>query len=63
MYFSQVINGMLLPFVLIFMLSLVNNRELMGDHVNSKGHNIVVWSISLALIFLTVLLVLSPLLS
>jgi NRAMP (natural resistance-associated macrophage protein)-like metal ion transporter len=60
MYLSQVINGMLLPFVLIFMLSLVNNRELMGDLVNSKGHNIVVWSISLALILLTVLLVFTP---
>jgi Mn2+/Fe2+ NRAMP family transporter len=42
------------------MLSLVNNRELMGDLVNSKGHNIVVWSISLALILLTVLLVFTP---
>jgi len=63
MYLSQVINGILLPFVLLFMLSLINNRELMGDHINSRGHNIVAWSISLALIFLTVLLVLSTLLS
>jgi len=61
MYLSQVINGILLPFVLIFMLSLINNREIMGDHVNSRGHNIVAWSTSLVMILLTLLLVFSPL--
>jgi Mn2+/Fe2+ NRAMP family transporter len=38
---SQVINGVLLPFVLIFMLLLANKRELMGNHVNSRFYNIV----------------------
>jgi Mn2+/Fe2+ NRAMP family transporter len=38
---SQVINGLLLPFVLIFMLLLANKRELMGKHVNSRFYNLV----------------------
>ncbi len=59
MYLSQVLNGILLPFVLLFMLALVNNREIMGDHVNSRGYNIVVWAISLVMILLTLLLAFS----
>ena len=41
---SQVANGVLLPFVLIFMLLLTNDRELMGEHVNSRRFNIVAWT-------------------
>ena len=41
--FSQVINGILLPFVLIFMLLLINNREVMGEHVNSRIFDAVAW--------------------
>ena len=38
---SQVINGVLLPFVLIFMMLLANKRELMSGYVNSRFYNIV----------------------
>ena len=41
MLISQVTNGILLPFVLIFMLLLVNNKRLMGEHVNSRVYNIL----------------------
>jgi Mn2+/Fe2+ NRAMP family transporter len=41
MLVSQVTNGILLPFVLIFMLLLVNNKRLMGEHVNSRVYNIL----------------------
>jgi Mn2+/Fe2+ NRAMP family transporter len=41
MLLSQVTNGVLLPFVLIFMLRLVNNRSLMGDHVNGRFANVL----------------------
>ena len=44
MVLSQVVNGVLLPFVLIFMLLLTNDRELMGEHVNSRAFNIVAWT-------------------
>jgi NRAMP (natural resistance-associated macrophage protein)-like metal ion transporter len=58
MYLSQVVNGMLLPFVLIFMLRLINDRELMGEHVNSKAFNGIAWTATAVMIFLTGLLVL-----
>jgi Mn2+/Fe2+ NRAMP family transporter len=41
--FSQVLNGMLLPFVLIFMILLVNKRDLMGEWVNPRWFNVVSW--------------------
>src|SRR6059058_3908447 len=40
---TQVINGVLLPVVLIVVLKLVNNRELMGDYVNGPLNNIAAW--------------------
>jgi Mn2+/Fe2+ NRAMP family transporter len=58
MYLSQVVNGVLLPFVLLFMLKLINDRELMGQHVNSKAFNGIAWATTAAMIALTVLLVL-----
>ena len=56
MYFSQVVNGALLPFVLIFMLKLINDRELMGEHVNSKAFNGIAWTTTWVMIVLTALL-------
>jgi NRAMP (natural resistance-associated macrophage protein)-like metal ion transporter len=53
MIVSQVINGILLPFVLIFILLLVNNRELMGEHVNGRFYNGLSWLSVLILIVLT----------
>ncbi|MBX5494153.1 MAG: divalent metal cation transporter [Bryobacteraceae bacterium] len=46
---SQVINGVLLPVVLIFMVLLVNKKNLMKEWVNSRGYNVITW-ISVALI-------------
>ena len=43
MVLSQVVNGVVLPFVLFFMLMLVNDRELMGEHVNTRAYNIIAW--------------------
>jgi NRAMP (natural resistance-associated macrophage protein)-like metal ion transporter len=40
---SQVLNGMLLPFILIFMIILVNKADIMGDWVNPKWFNFVSW--------------------
>ena len=57
MYLSQVVNGMLLPFVLIFMLRLINDRELMGEHVNSRAFNGIAWTTAAVMIVLTALLV------
>jgi Mn2+/Fe2+ NRAMP family transporter len=43
MVLSQVVNGVMLPFVLVFMLRLINDRELMGSHVNTRLFNVVAW--------------------
>jgi Mn2+/Fe2+ NRAMP family transporter len=40
---SAVLNGLLLPFVLIYALSLVNNKKIMGDYVNPRSYNIISW--------------------
>jgi Mn2+/Fe2+ NRAMP family transporter len=61
MVFSQVINGILLPFVLIFVLLLINDRELMGDYINSRWYNIVSWITVGTLIALTVALLVAQL--
>ncbi len=42
--FSQFINGALLPFILIYMLVLVNKRDLMGTHTNSRAFNWIAWA-------------------
>lgn len=43
---SQVLNGVLLPFVLVFMLRLVNKPELMGEYANSRRYNYAAWTIT-----------------
>jgi Mn2+/Fe2+ NRAMP family transporter len=54
---SQVLNGVLLPFVLIFMLLLINKTSLMGEYVNSRFFNWVAWGTASVMIVLSVLLV------
>jgi Mn2+/Fe2+ NRAMP family transporter len=54
---SQVGNGIWLPVVVIFMLLLVNRRDLMGEHVNTVTFNIVAWVTAIAMIVLTLVLV------
>ena len=55
--FSQVGNGIWLPVVVIFILLLVNRRDLMGEHVNTLAFNIVAWVTAIAMIVLTLVLV------
>ncbi|MGB8011429.1 MAG: Nramp family divalent metal transporter [Terriglobales bacterium] len=55
--FSQVVNGAVLPFVLIFMLLLINKKELMGEFVNKRTFNIIAWATTAIMIGLTVVYV------
>jgi Mn2+/Fe2+ NRAMP family transporter len=51
---SQVLNGILLPAVLIFMLLLVNKDHLMGKLANSRVYNAIAWGLTAIVIVLTV---------
>jgi NRAMP (natural resistance-associated macrophage protein)-like metal ion transporter len=53
---SQVLNGIVLPFVLIFMLLLINKKELMGEYRNSGFYNVVAWTTVAIVIGMTVAL-------
>ncbi len=63
MYYSQVINGILLPVILVAMLLLVNDRRIMGDHVNGRAMNIISWAAVAGLIVLSAGLLLSSIFS
>lgn len=54
---SQVINGVLLPFILIFMILLVNKHGLMKEWVNPRWYNLVAWASVVIMIGLTLALV------
>ena len=43
MFLSQVVNGVLLPFILIPMLIMVNKKSLMDEYVNSPVYNVICW--------------------
>jgi NRAMP (natural resistance-associated macrophage protein)-like metal ion transporter len=55
--FSQVVNGVLLPFVLIFMTLLINKYEIMQEWTNSRFYNVVSWVSVALMIGLTLALV------
>jgi Mn2+/Fe2+ NRAMP family transporter len=56
MFLSQVVNGAVLPFVLIFMLMLINDRSLMGKYVNGPAFNLIAWITVIIMIALTLLM-------
>jgi Mn2+/Fe2+ NRAMP family transporter len=56
---SQVLNGVVLPFVLIFMLVLINKKQLMGEYTNTRLFNIVAWVTTILVIALSVALMLA----
>jgi NRAMP (natural resistance-associated macrophage protein)-like metal ion transporter len=59
MLFSQIVNGVLLPFILIFMLLLINKEKLMGSYRNGPIFNGVAWVTTVVMIALTGYLVYS----
>jgi NRAMP (natural resistance-associated macrophage protein)-like metal ion transporter len=52
---TQVINGLLLPIVLFAVLRLVNNREVMGAHVNGPIYNVLAWLTAIVVTVLSLL--------
>jgi NRAMP (natural resistance-associated macrophage protein)-like metal ion transporter len=61
MFISQVINGIALPVVLVFILILANNKEMMGNYTNKKAFNLIAWLVVAILILLSFLLLASML--
>jgi Mn2+/Fe2+ NRAMP family transporter len=59
---SQVINGILLPVVLVSMMLLINKKKIMGTHINGRFTNIVGWTAVVVLIALSAALLIMPLL-
>ena len=53
---SQVLNGVLLPVIVILMLILINRRDLMGEHKNSRLWNIIAWATSVIVIGMTLVM-------
>jgi NRAMP (natural resistance-associated macrophage protein)-like metal ion transporter len=56
MFISQVVNGAVLPFVLIFMLYLINDRNLMGRYINGPIFNAIAWLTVVIMIVLTIVM-------
>ncbi|MCX6785763.1 MAG: divalent metal cation transporter [Candidatus Komeilibacteria bacterium] len=61
MLLSQSINGILLPIILIFVMLIINNKKIMGEHVNKPIGNIISWLTIIGIIAATIILVLSTL--
>jgi len=56
MVLSQTLGGILLPFMLIFMVKLINDRRIMGKYVNTRSQNVLAWGTITTVIGLTVAL-------
>ena len=57
---SQVLNGVLLPIVMILMLVLINKPELMGKHTNNRWFNVIAWATAIIVIGLSIAMLFSP---
>ncbi len=62
MVLSSVLNGLILPFVLVYALRLSNNPRIMGEYTNTRTFNIIAWTTVIVIIVLTVLMLLFMLL-
>jgi Mn2+/Fe2+ NRAMP family transporter len=59
MFFSQTLNGILLPFILVIVLQLANDKEIMGDAVNSPLFNLIAWGTAFVMSALTIFLLIT----
>jgi NRAMP (natural resistance-associated macrophage protein)-like metal ion transporter len=57
---AQVLNGVLLPVILLFTLKLINDPSVMGKHANGRVSNAIAWTFTVALIGMSAVLLLSP---
>jgi NRAMP (natural resistance-associated macrophage protein)-like metal ion transporter len=57
MVLSAIVNGLMLPFVLVFIIKLINNKKIMGEYTNTKAYNYISWTTVIAVAVLTALFV------
>ena len=57
LYLSQVGNGILLPFILIYMLVIANDKKIMGEYANTRTYNYVAWATVVIMIGLSISLI------
>jgi Mn2+/Fe2+ NRAMP family transporter len=60
---SQVLNGILLPVVLVCMILLINNKKIMGTYINKPIQNAIGWGAVIVLTGLSLMLLIMPLIS
>lgn len=60
---SQVLNGVLLPVVLVCMILMVNNKDIMGEYTNNGIKNIIGWFTVIILIILTLIMLVEPIIT
>ncbi|MGE5432896.1 MAG: Nramp family divalent metal transporter [Syntrophomonadaceae bacterium] len=60
MLLTQQIAGVLSPVILIFMVVLTNRKDVMGDHVNSRTQNLIIWATVIFIIILSLMLLVFP---
>lgn len=60
MIFSQDVNGILLPIILIFVMKIINDKKIMGEkYINGKIFNVIAWLTIISIIIATVFLLVS----
>ncbi|MEO5356065.1 MAG: Nramp family divalent metal transporter [Nitrospirae bacterium YQR-1] len=59
MVLSSFVNGLLLPFVLVYAVTLINKKTLMGEYINPTGYNIITWITIILIISLTILMLIA----
>ena len=57
---SQVLNAILLPVVIISMILMVNNKKIMGEYINNGFQNAVGWTTTVVLLGMTAALIIQP---
>ena len=62
MFLSQVLNGLLLPIILVFMIVLINNERIVGRYRNTPTFNSIAWATLVAIFLLSLLLLVTTVL-
>lgn len=62
LFLSQVANGLLLPFILILMLLIINDKKIMGEYTNSRLFNYIAWATVIIVMSLSIALLITGIL-